>query len=65
MIRKIEIDSICEYDGCDKKATDIVYSIDNQNVMLCCEVHADIVQDEQHPEYRDTCPNCGCRNPIN
>lgn len=65
MSRKIEADSICEYSDCEKKATDIVYSRNSMEVLLCCELHADIAQDEGAPEYWYACKNCGCRSPIN
>lgn len=32
---------------------------------LYCDYHASVVADEGHPEYTDTCPNCGCRFGVN
>lgn len=65
MNRKLIKDAVCEYRDCEKLADNIVFSRNEDKVLLCCDAHADIVQDEGNPEYWDTCMNCGCRNPIN
>ena len=30
-----------------------------------CSVHAELVADEDCPEYKEMCPNCGCRFGVN
>lgn len=60
-----ELGGICEVDGCVGMTTSIVYSHIRGAVILCCDAHACGVADEDHPEYRQTCPNCGCEIPIN
>lgn len=65
MTRSLSDADRCETDGCDKLATDIVYSRKVEKVLLCCTPHADIVMEEETPEYWDDCENCGCRLPVN
>jgi hypothetical protein len=60
-----ELGGICEVDGCGGMTTSIVYSRSRGSVILCCDAHAYEVADEGHPEYHQTCPNCGCEIPVN
>lgn len=64
-VRKVEEGDKCEYEDCEKKATEIVYSRDECKVMLACGICKEIIEDEDSPEYLDTCPNCKCIMPIN
>lgn len=63
--RKLSDSTICEHGDCYRAVTDIVYSRHQRRVMLCCERHADVVVDEDCPEYQDSCENCGCRQGVN
>lgn len=61
MKKQIEKDEKCEYDGvCRKPATTVVFNRCNNMLEALCDRHADIVSDYGGPEYRITCPNCGC-----
>ena len=64
-MRRIKKDNKCEYMNCGGNATYVVYSRKKRKVLLCCDVHSEIVQDEELPEYFHTCENCGCLLPIN
>tara|TARA_R100001244_G_scaffold92437_1_gene69805 strand:+ start:92 stop:286 length:195 start_codon:yes stop_codon:yes gene_type:complete len=55
----------CEYEDCERDSKEIVYSRMLEKVIICCEGHADVVEDEGHPEYNDQCKNCGCRQGVN
>ena len=57
--------SICEYEDCQKEATDLVYSRKLDKVIETCSRHTREVVDEENPEYVETCPHCGCWIPIN
>lgn len=70
MITRIE--GRCQYEDCEEPATYIAsgrkrYGEDNghPNPGVYCDAHANVVEDEGNPEYRDTCPNCGCRFGVN
>jgi hypothetical protein len=65
MTRHINDVSKCEVDGCENEPEAIVYSRDLQKIVIACGYHADIVVDEQHPEYTDECRNCGCMQGVN
>lgn len=64
-MRKLLKTSKCEYENCRNKATEIVYNQIDKKVMLCCNPHADIIVEYDHPEYETTCNNCSCRLPVN
>ena len=53
-----------DYD-CDRIADSIVYDRIHKKVILCCDLHAEMVLDWDHPEYTDHCNNCGCRQGVN
>jgi hypothetical protein len=57
----------CEYDGCDKPATTTAKgrNEDRRRVAAYCETNAEMVADENFPEYVESCPNCGCRFGVN
>jgi len=55
----------CEYLHCEKEATVLVYSRNENKVLICCPNHAETVAREDHPEYTHSCENCGCVLPIN
>lgn len=65
MARKLQDFDKCEYEDCEQKATDLVYSRKKNDVLACCEGHAEVVIDEDNPEYHHQCDNCGCGLPIN
>lgn len=55
----------CQYPGCDKPATDIAEDRDRNVVDFYCDAHADQTVDSGRPEYRVSCPNCGCGFGVN
>lgn len=71
MITKIE--GKCQFEGCEQPAeyiacgrkswTDPEKGHPTPNVY--CRVHADVIEEEGHPEYTNKCPNCGCRHGVN
>lgn len=63
--RKLRHGDICERGECINEAQFLVYSRHLKEVSKCCEPCRNIVDDEDDPEYVDTCGNCGCVNPIN
>lgn len=65
MARKLNDGDKCEFMECTNEATTMVYSRNLEKVVFCCDVHSDTVVDEHHPEYWDSCENCGCRQGIN
>ncbi len=65
MVRKLEEGDKCECEGCKEEAVYMVYSRNLGKVVFCCDPHADIVVDEQYPEYNDVCSNCGCMQGVN
>jgi len=68
MITKISGE--CQMEGCSQRATEIACGRDcdgaGHPIPACyCETHAKQVAHEYHPEYTESCPNCGCRFGIN
>lgn len=61
----IKITGKCQYPECDNKATHIAYGREEKEPKLYCDVHADVVCDQQSPEYVTSCPNCGCLFGVN
>jgi len=56
----------CGYIGCDKPVTNIAAGrVSSKIPRYFCEDHAQIVANEQEPEYVVSCPNCGCRFGVN
>lgn len=66
----------CQYKGCEQNATDIargreIYKVfgndpsGHPGVGIYCEWHTDTVSEEGSPEYRVSCPNCGCCFGVN
>lgn len=57
----------CQYDGCDRSATDYAEGRDDghRSVNAYCETHAKAVADEGSPEYGVCCPCCGCSFGVN
>lgn len=64
-VRHLEEANLCEIDGCDKKATEIAYDAVAGVVRFCCSDHREKVIEQDHPEYWDECPNCGCHKGVN
>ena len=60
-----EMPDKCEAEGCDQPPIMMVYSENQNKVLFCCDDHACRILDEAHPEYWETCPNCGCDIPVN
>jgi hypothetical protein len=64
---------VCAFEDCEAKATEIACGrkgwekepSGHPEPATYCHSHGDIVAEEQHPEYIDTCPNCGCRFGVN
>jgi hypothetical protein len=63
-MKKITNKDICEFEGCNNKATTLVDGR-NGRIGKYCDDHADIVLEIGKPEYRTTCGNCGCQIPVN
>jgi hypothetical protein len=65
--------SMCAFEGCEAKATDIACgreTWDHQpgrhpNPAPYCHAHAEIVSGEGYPEYGASCPNCDCWFGVN
>lgn len=62
----------CSWEGCDKPATDICKGRErprrepgHPGLNLYCKEHGKLVADEGSPEYRASCPNCGCHFGVN
>ncbi len=64
-MRTLSETSMCEMEGCEIKATDIVWDQIESKIMLCCEPHTINVLLYKMPEYWHTCENCNCKSPIN
>ena len=61
----IKIEGNCQYPGCNNKATCIAYGRSEKEPKLYCDAHAEVVCDQQAPEYVVNCPNCGCSFGVN
>lgn len=65
----VKIIGKCQYKKCDQDATTIACGrvVDDFGSELgaYCELHAEIVADQDNPEYNVGCPNCGCRFGVN
>ena len=57
----------CQYTGCDESASCLAYGRDGEITypISCCEEHADIIANQENPEYVVGCPGCGCRFGVN
>jgi len=65
-IVSVKKNSKCQFEGCDKPATDIAAGRHNYpGVKVYCKIHARIVANDGDPEYTDSCPNCDCMFGIN
>lgn len=60
-------DDRCSFEGCRKKAVAIAVGrlTGHTEIDVYCQEHAEIVSDENNPEYPHTCPNCGLMSGIN
>ena len=63
----------CEYEGCSALATCIAVGKDQlgtnrrqgHKLGVYCNEHTELVLEEGSPEYRTSCPTCGCKEGIN
>lgn len=55
----------CENKDCNQDATCLAYSRYQKKVGVYCTWHANLVVDEDYPEYDVECPNCGCGFGVN
>lgn len=61
----------CAYEDCDKEATKLASGRDyldekgHPKAAMYCDIHANKVADEGHPEYIECCPHCGCQFGVN
>lgn len=55
----------CTYEDCQEGSTDLVESRKLNKVIKTCYKHAEVVVEEENPEYTINCPYCGCWIPIN
>lgn len=60
----------CAFGACDKPATTLAVGRSSREQLghplaWYCEGHAEQIADEGNPEYRESCPNCGCRFGVN
>lgn len=67
MITEIPAGAKCTYKNCELPATGIAAGREeldkgsgHPNPALYCDSHADVVANEDWPEYVTDCPNCGC-----
>jgi hypothetical protein len=71
MITRIE--GTCRFEGCDKPATHVACGrvtsgggeTGHPEPACYCEEHAEVVANEDYPEYAEGCPNCGCYFGVN
>lgn len=56
----------CEWDRCLEQAQFVVSGRTRYpGIRYYCAAHADLVIDDDNPEYTVTCPNCECRFGVN
>lgn len=72
MITEVPPDTQCQFDECEQPATEIACGRDgcgdrkgHPEPGVYCKAHADVIANENNPEYWDQCPNCGCRFGVN
>jgi len=65
-MRVIDKDDKCEYPKCKRKSRVLVQDESKEEVVgKYCIEHGREVLGARSPEYTTTCPNCGCKIPIN
>lgn len=57
--------ALCNYEGCIELAKQLAAGHKTTKPAWYCEEHAKKVANEQTPEYRATCPCCGCIFGVN
>lgn len=56
-----EVSGQCQYEDCTASATEIAANREwKGDTKVYCSKHAQIVVDDGCPEYKVSCPNCGC-----
>lgn len=67
MVQQVGKGDKCEVDGCWRYADSLVYSEEKGAVMKVCLFHdeSDYIVSKRKPEYKHTCPNCGCTSGVN
>lgn len=56
-----EVQSKCSVAGCANDATVLVADSQYSETVVCCEKHAQEIDQLSHSEYSAECPNCHCR----
>lgn len=56
----------CTYGGCNEAATHVAAKWSDgfprrRVVAAYCERHAEMIREIECPEYKEECPNCGCK----
>lgn len=70
----IQVSGHCAFEGCEKPAEFLACGeklvrnnepAGHPTPACYCREHMEDIIDEDCPEYRVTCPNCGCRFGVN
>lgn len=68
----VKVEGQCKWDGCEREATVLACGKKGYDdypghpePAPYCETHGRVVADENSPEYKTECPNCGCRFGVN
>ncbi len=64
-VRELKPGDLCEFKNCKEVATWLVYDRGKEDVLKCCNYHADVVLEQDSPEYTEVCPNCECQQGVN
>lgn len=55
----------CQFERCKKAVETMAYDREKRVLGFYCGDHAYQVADKGDPEYRESCPNCGCYFGVN
>jgi len=56
---------ICQWEGCQRKATSLAYDKVENKFGMYCDIHDSEVAGKNYPEYINVCPYCGCVHGVN
>lgn len=65
LTRRIKKGERCEYEGCKKLASTVIYNDDKKELNIFCDTHVEVVTMSMGGEYISVCPNCGCMSSVN